>query len=246
MINLQDIIRQPNNISEQDVIQDWFNNIAQYLLNNCNFLINNQPHRILEIEFYYFTDVHQDFFSHCDKLQLESGLWYFHKVGASYKNGTFKGLDLTFGTSTAYGGILIRSIEAPECNLICGPSLCVDYLLEKTNAQNIAALDALIAKRTAWDSNNILRLETAPVPRVNQVFKTARVGLSLKRATASNNMNSFILRPYRYLTEPRRITKGKAHLILALYNEGVNIEEICKITGSPRHSVEKYSNALKL
>lgn len=57
------------------------------------------------------------------------------------------------------GGILIRSIEAPESNLICGLSLCVDYLLEKTNAQNIPALDALIAKRTAWDSNKILHLE---------------------------------------------------------------------------------------
>jgi hypothetical protein len=48
MINLQDIIRQPNNISEKDVIQDWFNNIGQYLLNNYDF--------------YYFTS------SQCKKI----------------------------------------------------------------------------------------------------------------------------------------------------------------------------------
>lgn len=97
MLNLQDIIRQPNDISEKDVIQHWSDNIAQHLLNNCDFLVNTQPYRIVEIEFYYFTGAHQDFFSHCDKLQLESGLWYFHKIGASYRNGTFKELDLTFG-----------------------------------------------------------------------------------------------------------------------------------------------------
>lgn len=53
-------------------------------------------------------------------------------------------------------------------------------------------------------------------------------------------MHSFILRPYRYLTEPRKITKGKLHLVLALHSEGMNIEEIGKITGSLRRSIEQY------
>lgn len=242
MINWQELLRKPNHISSEDVIQDWFNNIAQHLLNNSNLFINNQPHRIVEIEFYYFTDAHQDFFSHCDILQLESGRWYFHKIGGNYKGGTFKGLDLTFGACDTYGGILIRSIEAPDGNLICGPSLCVDYLLSLTNSQNVATLDSLIAKRIAWDNSNILRLETSLLPRGDKIFKTARIGLSLKKATASNQMHSFILRPYRYLTEPRRINKGKVHLILALKSKGMNTEEICKITGSRRKSVEQYIN----
>jgi len=37
--------------------------------------------------------------------------WYFHRYGSKgYKSGTYKGLDITFGQDSMYGGILIRSI----------------------------------------------------------------------------------------------------------------------------------------
>ncbi|BAZ09659.1 hypothetical protein NIES4071_14690 [Calothrix sp. NIES-4071] len=122
----------------------------------------------------------------------------------------------------------------------------MDYLLSLTNSQNVTTLDSLIAKRTAWDNSNILRLETSLLPRTNEIFKTARIGLSLKKGTASNQMHSFILLPYRYLTEPRRINKGKVHLILALKEKGSQIEEICKITGVRRKSVEKYIDKFEI
>jgi len=38
-----------------------------------------------------------DPFTHKDPLQQTCGQWYFHKIGAQYKGGTYKGLDLTFG-----------------------------------------------------------------------------------------------------------------------------------------------------
>lgn len=246
MLYWQQILQKSENQSSKNTIQNWFINIAQHLLNHSLLLVNNTPHRLLEIEFYYFAPTHQDFFTHRDTLQTDPGKWYFHRHGGTYKGGTFKGLDVTFGEGDTHGGILIRTIEASNGNLICGPSLCVDYLLSHTNSNSIAALDEKVAQYTAWDQRNILRLETAPIGRIQPIFSTARVGLSLKKSTASNNMHLFILRPYRYLTEPRKISKGKLHLVLALHSQGMDIEQICKTTGSPQRSVREYINNFEI
>lgn len=104
-------------------------------------------YRLTEIEFYLLgkEDIHCDVFAHCDDLQYEtSGNWYFHRSGnnsvegykhmtnnekdtkwvcpnpdASYRGGTFKGLDITFAKAqSCFGGILIRSIEELNTNSI--------------------------------------------------------------------------------------------------------------------------------
>ena len=246
MSHWQKILQKAENESSIDTIQNWFINIAQQLLNHSLLLVNNTPHRLIEIEFYYFAPNHQDFFTHRDTLQTEPGKWYFHRHGGTYKGGTFKGLDLTFGNCNAHGGILIRSIETSNGDIICGPSLCVDYLLSQTNTNSVAALDGKIAQRPAGDKSNIIQLETAPIERTKPIFSTARVGLSLKKATTSNHMHLFILRPYRYLTEPRKISKGKVYLVLALHSQGMDIEQICQTTGSPQRSVREYINNFEL
>ena len=83
-----------------------FVKIAKSLMNDYLLTVNNAyKYRISEIEF-YFNDleglgkdksIHPDTFTHGDSLQKETGRWYFHKFGQSYKVGTYKGLDLTFG-----------------------------------------------------------------------------------------------------------------------------------------------------
>ncbi len=246
VLDWQKILQEPENQTSINTIENWFINIAQNLLNNSQLVVNNIPHRLVEIEFYYFSPTHPDFFTHRDNLQTEPGKWYFHRQGGSYKGGTFKGLDLTFGDYHAYGGILIRSLQTVNGNIVCGPSLCVDYLLAQTNTNSVATLDEKIAQGRAWEQNHILRLETAPVGQIKPIFSTARVGLSLKKSTASNNMHWFILRPYRYLTELRRISKGKPYLILALYSQGMDIEQICQTTGSPQPIVREYINNFEI
>ncbi|KAJ3343705.1 hypothetical protein HDU93_006617 [Gonapodya sp. JEL0774] len=89
--------------------------------------------RLAELEFYWNhpTD-HPDPFSHKNPDQALPMRWYFHKQGRSFRGGTWKGLDITFGGSrcgavdetsdasgvdsavgsTWFGGILIRSLEA--------------------------------------------------------------------------------------------------------------------------------------
>lgn len=101
-------------------------------------------YRISEIEFYFndvhAASVHPDTFTHGDDMQSESGQWYFHKFGKSYKVGTYKGLDLSFGKGKhAFGGILIRAITSvgalngkhlPPNEFMEGPCNTVTRILE--------------------------------------------------------------------------------------------------------------------
>jgi len=94
-----------------------FARISNRLLNEVALVINGQPHRLAEIAYYYEGGNHHDTFTHCDPLQQTTANWYFHKSGATYKGGSYKGLDITFGGQVgadgkrAFGGILIRAIE---------------------------------------------------------------------------------------------------------------------------------------
>src|SRR5262249_54865808 len=151
--------------------------------------------------------------SHRQPITLECGRWYFHRSGDTYRGGSFKGLDLTFGDSTSFGGILFRGLASDSDVLIDGPSLCVDHLLKQTRADDVAELDRRVAGRLAWQPGNPLRVVAVEADPEMQIFHSARVGLSLKKAAEQPDMPRFVLRPYRFLTEPRRISKGKLHLV---------------------------------
>ncbi|HAX77412.1 MAG TPA: hypothetical protein DCY88_16650 [Cyanobacteria bacterium UBA11372] len=138
MSNWISLLDKPENLDEGETIETWFNRIASQLLFGCYLVVGNQPHRLVEIEFYYFSETHPDPFTHRAPLQLECGRWYFHRTRGSYRSGSFKGLDLTFGDGQAFGGILIRSLVTPDGKLIDGPSLCVDYLLAKAGVMGVA------------------------------------------------------------------------------------------------------------
>lgn len=233
-------LRSPDPLPAGVSLCAWFDELARQLLTDCNLLITGQPHRIVEIEFYYHSPDHPDPFTHRDPMQQEFGRWYFHRAGGTYRNGSFKGLDLAIGNVDAHGGILLRGLETPDGKLVDGPSLLVNHLLTVTGTEGIAALDAAINGRLAWDASSPLRLEAVATDDPRRVFRSARVGLSLKRARGNTEMPRFILRPYRYLTEPRRTAKGKLLLVLALYTEGLDVDTIHQLTGCPRRSIVRY------
>lgn len=216
-----------------------FEKLAHQLMGQCRLIVGEEPHRIVELEFYLHSTHHPDPFTHCDPLQQEFGRWYFHRSGGTYRNGSFKGFDLTFGTPGAFGGILIRSLTTPDGQLINGPSLCVDHLLRTTNADRVADLDRTVDGRVVWDPESPIHLsiieEETPIER----FATARVGLSLKR-NGDAVAQQFVLKRYRFLSEPRRIAKGRVYLVLALHAQGMMEDEICHITGSPKRSVTRW------
>jgi hypothetical protein len=221
-------------------LEDWFSAIATHLLNGVRLMVGTAAHRLTELEFYYHTEGHLDPFAHRDPIQRDCGRWYFHRSHGVYRNGSFKGLDVTFGGVDSFAGILIRSLETPEGKLVDGPSLCVDYLLAKTGFASVASLDQAITGRLAWDTTSPLALEWLSPSVERPTYRSARVGLSLRRAASYPDMIRFLVRPYRYLTEPRRIRKGKAHLVLTLHAQQIGPEAIHQMTGCPRRTIQAY------
>lgn len=220
----------------------WFERIAEQLLRRTSLSIAGEPHELCEVEFYLHGDAHPDPFTHNQAIQRSSGRWYFHRAGESYRGGTYKGLDITFGPADVFGGILIRSLLTPEGTLINGSSLCVDYLLERTGHADVAGLAAAVAEHDVDSRASALHFRPTPA-RTTKIWTTARVGLTLKRAADHPSMPNYILRPYRALTQPRAIKKGRVHLVIAMHQAGESVEAIAGLTGTPKRTVEAYVSA---
>ncbi len=234
------LLIEPPRVDDINVRVRWFVDMARRLLNGSALFIAGQRHRIVEVEIYYYAAIHPDPFAHRDPIQREPGRWYFHRSGNSYRGGSFKGFDLTFGDENSFSGILIRSIETATGILIDGPSLCVDHLLALTGTSSVATLDAAIAGRKTWDVTGPVFLEYEMLDKSRPVYNCPRVGLSLKRAAAFPDMPRYLFRPYRYLTEPRRIRKGKMPLALAMHAQGIDAEIIRRTTGCPAAALRRY------
>jgi hypothetical protein len=91
-----------------------------------------------------------------------------------------------------------------------------------------------------WDASSLLHLEWLPEMQERVVLKTPRIGLSLKRLRKAEAPPRFLMRHYRYLNEPRRISKGKLHMVLALHVEGRTVAEIRERTGCTKGASERY------
>ncbi|MBL8799785.1 MAG: hypothetical protein JNM56_38240 [Planctomycetia bacterium] len=234
------LLQRPEPAADGVACEAWFNRIAARLLHGCRLMVNGQPHRLVEVEFYYHGDGHLDPFTHRDPLQRACGRWYFHRTRGTYRGGSFKGLDLTFGAGEANGGVLLRGLETPDGRLVDGPSLLVDHLLAATSNPGVAALDETIATRQVWSTTSPLHLISVDSATKPSLYRSARVGLSLKKAAAEDDMPHYILRPYRYLSEPRRTAKGKLLLVLALHVQGLDPAAIQQLTGCPRASIQRY------
>jgi hypothetical protein len=209
----------------------WFADIAASCIHDAVLMVAGHPHKIVELEAYYCGPRHGDPFTHNDPHQLSCGEWYFHRTGLGYRGGTYKGLDLTFGSADSYGGLLVRSIQTPKRAIINGPSLCVDYLLGQTQAESVAEL----ADKLSGDSH-LLELLPATACSREPIINTARVGLTLKKANSVESPRvKYLLQRYRFHAQPQKIPKGRTHTILALLLDGCDEKEIrqrCNATPS--------------
>lgn len=229
----------------EDAAPAWFDRAAAHLLNRARLVIGGKPHKLMEIEAYYHGPGHEDTFAHRDPTQLHLGRWYFHRTAGVYRGGSFKGVDLAFGDGTAHAGFLIRGIEKPDGTMIDGPSITVDHLLATAGHKTVALLDTAVGTDAVWTPGTTLGLtvaEDAP-DEDRPVFKSARVGLTLKKRKFKPDDPSFkfLFRPYRYLAAPTRTAKGKALMALALLAQGKTPEEVAKATGSPAAAVKRYA-----
>ena len=233
-----DLLRRPARLTQQ-AAADWFSSIADHLLNRTQLVVAGRRHRLTEIEFYYRGPGHEDPFTHGDPIQIHPGLWYFHKTSGVFRGGTYKGVDLTFGDGTARAGILLRGLETEDRVLIDGPSLLVDHLLRLCERQTVAELHGEIGGRPAWDVANPLHLAESP-NLGRDILACARVGLTLRRARARSAMPTFLTRPYRFLTKPADIAKGKVQMVLGLHRRGCTHDEIQRVTGCPKRTIHAY------
>ncbi|KAH3743865.1 hypothetical protein Pelo_14741 [Pelomyxa schiedti] len=218
-------------------VEAEFDKIASFLVNYCTVMINHVPHRFAELEFYLNGPTHQDTFTHGDQMQRTCANWYFHRVGGKYKGGTFKGMDLTFGPESAYGGILIRGLyDMVNNTLLDGPCVCVDHILKLNSCPSIEAFVTKEGTTVAFvdigqpKAQRGLYIESHPnlASRDIQPLKTPRVGLTLKNY--SPHREEFIMQLYRYVAEPAATRKGKYHMCAALHARGTAQDEVCRIT----------------
>ncbi|CAF0770740.1 unnamed protein product [Didymodactylos carnosus] len=203
-----------------------FELIANELINKYELIINSKSFRICEIEFYYYSQKHLDPFTHQHSEQKKFPNWYFHRSGksltASWKNGTYKGLDLTFGNGDdeTYGGILIRSIQNKQTNEIFeGSCLVVDTIL---NIAGVTSIKELIENKMknnvqAFNKNSMLYLNLTNTPTLSTIVMSPRVGLTLK--VGDKQREKFLFRSYRFTPNDFYPSKMKSTIILALAAE---------------------------
>eukprot|EP01129_Flabellula_baltica_P013952 TRINITY_DN6586_c0_g1_i1.p1 TRINITY_DN6586_c0_g1~~TRINITY_DN6586_c0_g1_i1.p1 ORF type:complete len:160 (-),score=26.54 TRINITY_DN6586_c0_g1_i1:415-828(-) len=87
----------PNSFTTREEYKPLFRDITTYLMNSVAIHAGDSVYRIAELEIYYSGGAHIDTFTHCDPYQQSCGEWYFHRKGKTYKSGSYKGLDITFG-----------------------------------------------------------------------------------------------------------------------------------------------------
>ncbi len=75
--------------------------------------------------------------------------------------------------------------------------------------------------------------------KTRQVFKSGRVGLTLKKVREGAQV--FIMKSYRFFLYPNLMKKGKVYAICALHHVyGFDEAKIQQLTGSPRNTVSNY------
>jgi 3-methyladenine DNA glycosylase Mpg len=222
-----------------------FRRVAELLLRRVTWFIASTPHRLTEVEFYWNGRAHADPFTHGDPRQRELARWYHHRTGNEYRGGTYKGLDIAIGAPDVAAGILVRGIERLDGDrrLLDGPCVCVDHLLALTKAASVKALaesfDGSVDPPAAGASPSYLVVSEHDHP-VPGVYESPRVGLTLKRG-ASDDRVRFVALPYRFLSEPARIKKGRLHLVVSLHRQGMSVGDIAGLTGSSTAQVAKYA-----
>ncbi len=222
---------------------DAFRRVADLLLRRTTWFMNGVPHRFTEVEFYWNGRQHGDTFTHGDPLQREFARWYHHRTAGEYRGGTYKGLDIAFGSKDVAAGILIRGVARTDGDhaLIDGPCMCVDHLLALTGAASVRALAESFDGRVDEASGSPSYLVAEEAAReVPGVFESPRVGLTLKKG-ATEARQRYLAMPYRFLSEPARIKKGRLHLVVSLHRQGLRAAEIARLTGSALSQVSKYA-----
>ncbi len=225
-------------------VAQWSGRVAELLLSESCLRVANTTFDFREIEFYFHSDGFPDPFVHCDEQQRESATWYFHRTGQSLRGGTYKGLDLTFGPKGTYGGILLRAIRDAKGKFTSGSSLCVDTIVQAAAAPDHKTLSPIARSTSAFSPENVMTV-CPREPSPTTIYRTARVGLTLKRAQSHPRMVDYIAQRLRFLTgrnelESKLENKGRHLLHIALHQDEQSPEQIAAISGARPSVVQRH------
>lgn len=208
-----------------ETIKKSFDEIANKLFNNYVIQVNNSIYRLIDIEFYYYSEIsHKDIYAHKHYLQQNNGHWYFHSSG----------VDITFGDGINYGGILIRAIakisekgKKENHNIekeIHGPINVKTEMCSAFNAVFDDKPNTLQLKNVNFDR------ETSFMTVPNYIIRTRRIGLNPDK----QKDNPFCFANYRYVIFPHLKLKNKTQISLDMKQqfEKMTDTEINKVLGS--------------
>ena len=194
-----------------DLDESYFLGIANVLLNKYYLRVNKSKYRLIEIEFYLKCNGHSDPYTHCDPDQLLMRSFYFHKFKTgTYKAGTFKGLDLTFGDANtdSYFGILIRSVQKiskNSDNIIEGPCNTVNAFLKEYDCSSIMEFTKGKNLNIFSNKHNFVLVKDKTLEE-RQIWMGPRIGLSNKYPDYQNSN-------YRFVSDKSKIKKRKTSLV---------------------------------
>jgi hypothetical protein len=226
----------PSKMTKSEEFTNTFNNIADQLMKEYLISIKDKKYYLAELEFYLNDVNHPDIFTHSDETQLTCGQWYFHRTGQSYKGGSFKGLDITFSTR-GHAGILIRAIKNMEDGTyIEGPCNVVNTILKEYNVDNVADFVSREDFNIEVHIKGPICIEPLTEIIDKSIITSGRFGLVLR----NDNQVEYVLKPYRYMSFPSYVRKGRQHLVLELYYKGNNSKKISEITGCSASQINKW------
>ncbi len=210
-------IKNLNELLNNEQEENRFNELANYLINECVLVAGDTKIELVEIEFYYKSNVHDDCNTHGHDIQRKTNQWYIHqnKNNKSYKSGYRKGLDITFGDNDCYGGILIRGIKV-NGKYIAGPSKCVDKIIE---ILTIDKRDKNVMNSFS-DAINDGKLTIKEVKKDKKIlFRSPRYGLV--------KFDKYYAYPYRYISYDqgyRKETNFKDKVLADYYSLALGVD----------------------
>lgn len=186
---------------KREEYQSDFDRIAKVLLNHTELITDKNIYRIREIEFYYYSVIHKDFYCHKNERQLTNQKLYFHrfKDAEKYERLKQKGIDITIGNGeSTFGGILIRAIENEKTKeIITGIGNLTNQIISDING-TFSILELYKSDKNIFDSTGLIFLNTGKNNRL-KIFKKHRQGLNLKK----EDTDKFYLNSkYNYFTYP--------------------------------------------
>ncbi len=181
--------------------QNDFDRIARILLNQAELITKKNSYRIREIEFYYYSDNHTDFYCHTNVRQLTNQKLYFHrfKDPEKYVRLKQKGIDITLGNGDSiYCGILIRAIENIETKeIITGIGNLTNQIIDDIG-DTFSIVELYNSDKDIFDSTGIIYLKIKEDNKLS-IFKKQRQGLNLLK----EDTDRFYLDvKYNYFTYP--------------------------------------------